>query len=235
MVTFRSGRLEERRQKRRLTIAVVGMVGIIAFFVLFGVKLLVGFSLLVDRLRGNTPAQQTTQTLLLPPVLDPLPAATKSASLTITGTGTDGTNVVLYVNEREEEKVTVEKNGTFEIELKLSEGTNTISSRATDDKGNVSDPSNVLTVLIKKSLPILELTSPEDNATVTGDNNKITVSGKTEENVSISINSRLVVVKGDFSFSYDFPLNEGDNQLTIVAADLAGNTTSVKRQVTYHR
>ncbi len=236
MVALRSGRLEEKRQKRRLTVAIAGMLGIVVFFAFFGVKILVGFSLLVDRLRGSTPAQQITQSLLLPPILDPLPTATNSATLNITGFGTDGTDVIIYVNEKEEEKVTVEKNGTFETLLSsLSEGSNTISSRATDGKGNVSDPSNVLTVLIKKKPPILELTAPADNASVTGDNNKILVSGKTEENASITINSRVVVVKGDYTFTYDFPLNEGENKLNIVATDLAGNTTTIERKATYHR
>jgi len=79
------------------------------------------------------------------------------------------------------------------------------------------------------------LTAPADNASVTGDNNKILVSGKTEENASITINSRVVVVKGDYTFTYDFPLNEGENKLNIVATDLAGNTTTIERKATYHR
>ncbi len=235
MVTYRSGRLEEKRAKKRLSVAIVGSLAVLAFFALFGVKILVGFSLLVDRLRGTTPVQQTNQ-LLLPPILDPLPAATKSATLKITGTGTDGTDVIIYVNEEEEERLTVEKNGTFETVLtSLSEGSNTVSARATDGRDNISDPSGVFTVIVKKTPPLLEVTAPTGDASVSGDPNRVTVEGKTEENTSVTINGRIVVMRSDNTFSYQYPLNEGENNLTIVATDIAGNTTSVERKVTYHK
>jgi hypothetical protein len=44
----------------------------------------------------------------------------------------------------------------------------------------------------------------------------------------------LVVLHSDNSFSYSYPLNDGDNILTIVATDAAGNQTKVTRKVTYH-
>ena len=236
MTTFRSGRLEENRQKRRLTVAVVGSVGVILFFALFGVKILVGFSLLVDKLRGTSPASLSIQNLLLPPILDPILSATKSATLTVSGRATENARVIIYVNEEEEKKISVEKDGTFASNLTtLREGINIISARTLDDKDNTSDLSNVLTVLIKKTPPILELSSSEDGASVTGDTNKVTVAGKTEENTSVTINGRVVVVRSDNTFSYDYPLNEGENKLTVAATDTAGNTTSIERTITYHR
>ena len=235
MVTFRSGRLEEKKQKRRLTVAIAGSLIVLLFFALFGVRILVGFSLMVDKLRGSAPAAQT-QSLILPPILDPIPAATKSASLALTGSGEKDRTIIIYVNEKEEEKLPVGADGTFQTLLTgLSEGPNTISARTTDNKENTSDLSNVLTVIVKKSPPILEVNDPEDGTTVTGDTNKVSVTGNTEENTSVSINGRVVVVRGDNSFSYDYPLNEGENRLTVVATDIAGNATSVQRTVTYHR
>lgn len=236
MATNRSGRIEEKKQKRRLAVAVVGSMGLLIFFAVFGLKILVGFSLLMDKLRGTTPASQTQQSLLLPPTLDPLPAATKSATLTVTGIGQENTLVILYVNEDEAKKVNVEAGGTFEARLtNLVDGTNTISARASDEKGNTSDLSNIVSVIIKDEPPILELSSPADNTTVEGDSNKVTVSGKTEENTQITINGRVVVVRSDATFSYDYPLNNGDNKLTIIATDNAGNATTIERMVKYQR
>jgi len=236
MPIYRSGRIEEKRQKQRLLLAIGGSIAVVIFFGVFGLKILVGFSLLVDRIRGTAPVQQTSQTLLLAPVLDPVASATKSATLAITGTATEGIDIIIYVNEEEEERVTAEENGTFKTTLTaLSEGTNTISARATDDTETISDPSNVLTIVIKKTLPIVEVTSPADHITVNGEPNRVTVEGQTEENTSVTVNGRIVVIRGDNTFSYEHPLNEGENKLTIVATDDAGNTTTAERTVTYHR
>jgi hypothetical protein len=236
MTTLRSGRLEENKQKRRLGIAILGSIAIVIFLGLFGLNILVGFSLLVDKIRGTGPTTQTTEALLLPPILDPQPTATKSASLTVTGSGQEGTQITFYVNDTEDEKVSVNDDGTFKTLItSLTSGTNTISARAMDDNGNTSDPSNVLTIMIKKTPPIFEVSAPTDNATVNGESNKIDVVGKTEENTSVTINGRIVVIKSDNTFTYPFPLNEGDNKLTIVATDTAGNSTTIERKVTYHR
>ena len=61
------------------------------------------------------------------------------------------------------------------------------------------------------------------------------VDGMTYDNVTVTINDRMVVIKTDNSFSYTYPLNDGDNILKIVATDAAGNQTTVQRKVTYHK
>ena len=90
-------------------------------------------------------------------------------------------------------------------------------------------------MLIINTPPILELQTPADNATVNGDSNLVTVEGKTEDDTSVNINGRLVVIKTDNTFSYQYPLNDGDNKLTIIATDLAGNTTKVERSIKYQK
>lgn len=232
---LRSGRLEETRQKRRLAIAIVGSVALLAFFGLFGLKILVGFSLLVDRVRGNTPTAQTTE-LILPPILDPLPNATNSSTLVIRGSAQADLDIILYVDEEETEKSKVSENGTFTLTLDgLTEGTKHISAKVSDDKGTVSELSNVLTILIKKKGPSLELTAPEDNSTLNGDDNKVTIAGKTDVDTSVTVNDRIAVVSGDNTFSYKYPLNDGENKLKIVATDIAGNTSTIERTVTYRK
>lgn len=235
MAIYRSGRLEENRQKKRLGLAMVGSLVIVLFLILFGVKILIGFSLLADRLRGN-PTTQMTQPLLLPPILDPLPIATKSATLVLTGSGPEGSQIIIYINEEEKDRISVEKDGTFKTILtSLADGNNTISARATNGQNNISNPSNILTIDIKKTPPVFELTAPNDHTTINGDTNRVAVEGKTEDNTSVSINGRIVVVRSDNSFSYEYPLNEGENKLTIEVTDDAGNTSIAQRTVTYQR
>ena len=236
MIFSRSGRLEEKKQKKRLIMAIGGSVVLLAFLGLFGVKLLVGFSLLVDRLHGSAPVPSTqSQTIILPPVLDPQPIATKSSTLKITGSGEQGLTVILYINEKETKKTIVTKDGTFSTLLTIKDGTNTLSAKLADDKGNMSDLSNILSVSAKSTPPILEVESPEDNATINGESNLVTVSGHTEDGTSVTINGRLVVIKTDNSFSYPYPLNEGDNKLVIVASDQAGNKTQIERAIKYQK
>ncbi len=140
----------------------------------------------------------------------------------------------MYINEEEKDTLTVGDDGTFTIDsVKLKDGTNTISVKAKDDKGNTSDLSNVLRIEFKKSGPILQLDSPTDNANVIGEKNTVSVSGKTDEDATLTVNGRVVVIHGGGAFSYDSPLNEGSNSINVVATDLAGNQTTIARTVTY--
>lgn len=217
--------------------AVVGILGIFTLLLLFGVKALIGFSLLVEKLRGtSTPVPQQAQTIILPPTLDPPVAATNSATIPVTGKGQKGLTVILYVNNKEFNKVSVKDDGTFHVvSVPLTGGANTISAKLTDAKGNVSDLSNIVSVDYGNTPPKLVISDPADNSTVNGDTNTVTVNGITDDNVTVTINDRVVVIKTDNSFTYRYPLNEGDNILNIVATDASGNQTTVQRKITYHK
>jgi len=229
-------RLEERKEKKRLTLAIGGIVAVIALVGLFGVKALVSFSVFVDKIRGASPAPATQNaTLILPPTLDPPATATNSATVAVTGRGQPNTNLIVYLNDAEFKRLSVPTDGKFTINtIPLSDGANTISAKLTDDKGNTSDLSNVVSVQYANKPPKLDVTAPADNATISGDPNSVTVTGTTDDNVTVTINDRLVVLRSDNSFNYSYPLNDGDNILTIVATDTAGNQAKMTRKVIYH-
>lgn len=227
--------MQERRERQRLLFSTLGIVALIVSLALFGLKILVGFSLLVDRIRGGSPTPSQTQTVLIPPTLNPLPASTNNEKVTITGSGQSAHTLILFLNDKEIKKLTIEENGIFSIPVTLMNGINTISSKVIDDKGNTSELSNILTVILKKEAPILEISEPADGLTVQSDSNKLTMVGKTEEGASVTINGRFVIVGSDGSFQTSVGLNEGENTLTIVAADTAGNQTVVERKVNYQK
>jgi hypothetical protein len=233
----RLSRVENRKEKRRLSLAIAGIIVIFTLILLFGVKALIAFSLLVEKLRGNSPATtQQSQTLILPPTIDPPSVATNSAAISIVGKGQSGLTLILYVNNSEYKKIPVGEDGTFMVpNVSLTNGTNTISAKLTDSKGNISDLSNIVSVTYGNTPPKLVISDPADNAAVTGDVNTVTVNGMTDDNVTVTINDRMVVIKTDNSFSYSYPLNEGDNILNIVATDTAGNQTTIERKITYHK
>lgn len=231
----RLSRLETRKEKRRLILAILGIVGIIALVMIFGVKILVGFSVFVDRLHGNAPTPSPSSSVILPPTLNSPPEATNTATISVAGQGQPNLSLIVYLNDAQFKKLSVPTDGNFTInDIPLSDGTNTISAKLTDDKGGTSDLSNVVTISYANKPPKLDVTNPSDNSNVSGDPNTVTVSGSTDDNVTVTINDRLVVIKSDNTFSYGYPLNDGDNILTIVATDAAGNQTKVTRKVTYH-
>ena len=237
MTYSRLRRYEERRQERKIVGAIAGIIAIFVFLILFGVKILIGFSVLVGNIRGNKSTQtQTTQKILQPPELDPLPIATNSATIKITGKATAGLTVTLYVNSTDTDKVTVDSDGSFHFDtVKLIDGDNTVNARVADTTGTTSDLSETFTVTSKKSKATLDVTSPADGAHISGDKNIVTVSGKTDESSSVTISGRVAVVRNDGSFSYDYPLPNGDTTLQIVATDIAGNQTTVERKVNYSK
>ncbi len=237
MALSRMSRLEDKKQQKRLIAAIVGSMAILLLVALFGVKALISFSLLVDKVRGNSPqTPQSQQTIIAPPVLDAPPIATNSATMTLTGKGQSGLTLIVYLSDGEFKKMPVPQDGNFFIVgIPLKEGTNTMSAKLTDDKGNTSDLSNVVSVTYGNKPPKLDVSAPDENANVSGDTNTIAVSGATDDEVTVTINDRLVVVRSDNTFTYSYPLNEGDNILKIVATDVAGNQTKVERKVVYHK
>lgn len=235
MLYSRLRRYEDRVFKKRLIWAIGGSFALVIFIFLFGLKLLVGFSLLVDNLRGTSPKEQQIQSLILPPILDPLPEATNSATIAISGKNDPGNKIVLYIDEEESTTITVENDGTFAITKKLTEGQHTVSAKAKNDKDAMSDLSNVLTITIKRSKPELTVTNPNDSAHIVGENNTLVVKGKTDSDNTVTVNDRLAVVGSDGSFSYTYSLSEGENTIRIVATDPAGNQESVERRVTYSK
>jgi len=236
MVYSRLIRHEERKQQKRLAWALGGMLGLIIFLFVFGLKILVGFSLFVDRIRGNTPQLQSqNQELILPPILDPLPEATNSATLTITGKSDRGVKIVLYFDEEETTTLPTKDDGTFSFTKKFTEGDHTVSAKAKNDKDSLSDLSNVVRVSIMRTKPELTVTSPQEGVRIVGESNMVTVKGKTSPDNAVTVNDRLAVVTNDGSFSYTYSLTEGENTLHIAATDPAGNQEAIDRRVTYSK
>lgn len=230
-------RHEDRELFRRLVLFAGGGLAILVFLLIYGFKLLVGFSLTVDKFRSSgQPTPTAAASLVLPPSLDPPVEATNSAYISVTGNAGGAATVLLFVNSRETDDTVASKDGTFKFtQVKLTEGNNTILAKIRDTKNKLSEASNAVSVLFKKSKPQLEVTAPADNTTINGDTNTVPVTGKVEDGTTVKINDRFAVVGSDGSFSYDYPLPDGDTTLKITAIDQAGNETVIERKVTYRR
>jgi hypothetical protein len=236
MIQSRLSRSAERKLTKKLFLAITGSIGLIIFILIFGLKILINFSLIVDKLRGTEKNVTNSSSLILPPTLDPLPYATNSAVLSISGRGKNGLGVIVYLNGKEYRKLKVDDNGTFSVrDITFKEGTNTLHAQLFDIQGNKSGLSATESVTINKKQPDLEISSPKNGDTINGDNNIVVVNGKTNEENTVTVNDRIAVVGVNGVFALRFPLNEGDNTLAITATDPAGNQKKEEVKVSYHK
>lgn len=79
--------------------------------------------------------------------------------------------------------------------------------------------------------PFLQLDSPDDQILVR--ENLVTVSGKTEKEVSVTVNGAKVDISPDATFELTQTLKDGANEIIVEAKDAAGNTSSIRRTITY--
>lgn len=238
MARYRSSRLsrkEEKKLQKRIKYATISSIAIILFLIFFGFRLIVAFSVLVGDLQGGSENQQDqTNTFLLPPTLDPMDEATKSAYLDISGYGKQGSKVLLFLNGEQVEETTIDEEGKFLIpSVQALGGDNTIYALIETEDGTRSDKSNQIDISVITRPPALAVDTPEDGAQYYGEDDQAEVTGQTEENVSVTINGRFVRVDEDGSFRMTVSLDEGDNELIVVAEDKAGNQAKSTRTVKY--
>lgn len=164
-------------------------------------------------------------------IVDPIPSATNSSRLILSGTliGFDGVEV--YLNDekvKEIEGVTE----SFSEELEgLSPGTNSIYFIAKNIQTKQTKKSNQYTVLLKTEKPKLDISYPKEGDTI--NKQEIIILGETEIETFIQINMQPVVVDASGKFQHTIKLSEGENKIQISATDIAENTESKIITVSY--
>jgi hypothetical protein len=113
--------------------------------------------------------------------------------------------------------------GYFERSIVLKPGSNKLVAVATDANSNAVSKS--VTVVQDNLPPTLTILTPE-NGTVTNQDS-IVIGGLTEPGASLTINGLDVLVNAG-RFSAYIPLDEGKNQIVVVATDKALNMKSAK-------
>jgi hypothetical protein len=156
---------------------------------------------------------------------------TNKPTLNISGKATDAGGLQsLTVNGA---AVVVNADGSFSAPLNLAAGANIVTVVAADKTGN--EQSDVRSITYDPTAPVLVVSAPGDNSSSA--QSFVTLTGTIDETstVAITANSgspQAAAVNGN-SFSATINLAAGVNTITITATDLAGNTTSAKRTVTY--
>ncbi len=190
-----------------------------------------GVAAFLNLLAGPTNSKNTKQTQTedrIPPqipVLSALPEATNSAKIKVSGFTEADVAVSITLNDTEVGTTQADKDGAFSIDVNLKDGQNDIMAKATDKADNTSQ-SQVKTIVLDTKAPEIKIDSPKDGTEFFGSKNQsVTISGKINKaNVELSLNNAFVRVGSDGSLATVFKLAEGDNSLTFIATDNAGNT-----------
>jgi len=143
-------------------------------------------------------------------------------SFTLTGKS-DGNQVMVNgVN------ATLDKtNKTWKIQLTLVEGANSLALKALDLAGNKKEMA--LTLNVDTTPPVLVITSPTGTGTYYTNNATLKVTGKVTDTNTVTLNGGAITIGTDGNFTQTVTLVNGNNAITIVAKDIAGNEASWTR------
>jgi hypothetical protein len=231
----RLARKEEARSLRKAALFGFLTVLLALALVFLGIPIMIRVAIFIGELRSTSLPVETQDTIPpSPPRFKPFPEATNSAQISVSGYSEGGATIKLYLNGSENQEVIAENSGEFIFtRVSLSGGQNDLQTTATDSDGNTSQRSNEMSILFDNEPPELEVSEPEENAAISGDDNKIFVKGKTEPEAYVTVNERIAILGADGSFEQPLSLSEGENTVMIVATDKAGNQTEKEIKVNY--
>lgn len=238
MPSFRTRTRLSRKQKEKITRKTV-ILGIFTVFLVvilavFGLPFLVRLALFLgDVKKGNGSTDLVDETIPpLPPRLFLPFEATNSSLIRVTGVSEEGLEIELIQNERPVNKIVANEEGEFEFRsIDLSPGKNYFLAFSTNEQGQISQASEELLVVYDNVVPELEVTAPSEESIKVEETDYI-VMGKAEEGVSVTVKGRVAIVNSDGSFKLRVPLSEGENQIDVVATDMAGNVTRKEYKIT---
>ncbi|RLQ98299.1 S8 family peptidase [Falsibacillus albus] len=151
---------------------------------------------------------------------------TNQKTVVVEGTSAPGTTVHILNNGEEASAVQATEEGTFSTEVDLINGENSLTAKASTEQG-MTDESSPVVITLDQQKPELTITSPEDGLKTNKE--AITVTGNViEDNLAwVKVNGEKAEVS-DGSFSHRILLNEGENVITVIAKDKAGNRKKQK-------
>lgn len=232
----RMSRVQEKRNFRRAFLFMVGTFALIAFMATVGFSILAKMFIFFGDIKSgmNSKVEKTDLIPPGPPRLTISTEATNSAVFSVKGIAEPGSQVYLSMNTGEYESTKVPDEGIFEFSgISLEFGVNTFTAVAVDDAGNRSQSSTGVSVLYSSTPPKLEISSPTDQQTISGKENRVQVKGKTDSGVKITINERVAIVDSSGGFLKQVELIPGDNVFVILATDAAGNQARKELTVVY--
>ncbi|MHC8515660.1 S8 family serine peptidase [Sporosarcina sp. ITBMC105] len=157
---------------------------------------------------------------------------TNKQAITIDGKATPTTTITLQNNGTEVDSVVVGDDGKFSFNTTLTEGENEFTAVSSLD-GRVTGTSSPVTVLLDTLKPELTIDSPANGEKTNRET--VTVTGKVSDaNLeSVTVNGQKAAVTNG-TYSKRILLEQGVNDIKVVAKDAAGNKKTQKVSITAH-
>lgn len=226
----RLSRRYERLNKQQSYLLLAGSAILLVLFVMFGFPAILNLSSTISSLRrGVTKATLDKGVAPAVPRLAEDFGATNSASIKLSGIADPKVTVELWQNGNSAGTTVVSDDGKFTFDVALTKGNNLFAVQATSDQGIKSEKSEIYKITYLNTSPKLVIDAPKDGDTIK--DSQTTISGKTDTDVTVTANDRLLITKSDGTFAGVLFLSNGDNKIKIVATDRAGNQTTQELRV----
>jgi bacillopeptidase F len=233
MIRSRLSRRTEQKTRKTFILSILGIIVIVLFALKFGIPLLVNMSLFISGSKNTQEQSKIQNPNFIPsPILNSLPEATSSADITISGVAMKNQTIALYINDTLVDETIIKDDENFSFDETISAGENVIKAKAVI-KDKESEFSNPITIILKSAPPSLNVNFPANEQSFSKDQNIIEVNGTTDMDVKVTVNGFWAIVDDSGNFSYSLTLQNGENKITIIATDMAGNDNKEEIKVTY--
>lgn len=221
----------KRKAVQNIFFVLIGFVVIVIVAVVFGTKLLVDYSLFIEKVHNNDTTSAATEQndgFVSPPSLNSLPNATNNSQISVSGNAEKDQTVELYLNDQQVDKTSPDSDGHFNFfSITLHQGQNTLKARTVTSDNKKSDYSNTDTISYLKNPPSLTINQPQDGQGFDkGSSPSVSIQGQTDPGAKITVNDSWAIVDDQGNFNYLYTLKDGDNDIKVVATDDAGNKTT---------
>ncbi|KKQ75947.1 MAG: hypothetical protein US96_C0001G0023 [Candidatus Woesebacteria bacterium GW2011_GWB1_38_5b] len=226
-------KIEHNKNLRTARLYIFLTIGVVLFLAFFGIKVVTQVARLFFDINSSSNFDINDSTPPAPPFVKFLPEYTNQVELVITGTSEPGSTVEIKRNETEK-NVLADNSGSFTARITLDLGENNLLFRSIDKSGNESLETRRWVIIFDNKSPDLTISKPKEGDKFFGPKQQlITVEGATDNDSSVTINERVVIVGSSGSFSYPFTLSDGENSFNIKSSDRAGNLTEITIKVNY--
>lgn len=228
-------RKAEKQIKKTITISTIGIVFLTFLVWKFSFFFLDKLGTPVSKDKINNSQTDQTINFIPAPILYPLPQATNSSTIKISGYSLDKKGIIeLFINDSVKAKTVLKDDSSFNFDnIALDNGQNIIKVRLKNNSEKFSNFSDPYTTSFIKDGPKLEIKTPEQGAIFSHDDNQIYIQGLTDQENKVTINNYWAIVDSQGNFSYLLTLKNGENNIEITAQNQAGVKSTKNLKVTY--
>lgn len=233
-------RLQQHQNKRftlTIILAVFVLVSLLVFILFVGIQLVLNASVFIANLTAKpqtSQLQNKTNSFYGRIDIDSIPTATNSAKIMVGGSVLNYDILKFYINDQSVKEKNMSASDTFSEEIgDLKKGENEVYIIALSKGTKKEQESKRYSVIFKDEKPKLEIKEPQDGLKTP--KQEIGISGITDKETYVRVNDSPVVVDAQGNFETSIRLKDGENKITIVTQDIAGNTESKTLTVTYQK